>query len=90
MKFRRLTGYKEVEKYVVAAFILVCGLVVTSNMDFEDAIQQERLYCENVKEGVHPDYDNLYNKVCKKYEKAVDNETVNGLILNSQSGEIKF
>lgn len=63
------------------AFLSVLGVVaalallgVVGQMDYEDALAQEQAYCKNVREGVWPDYDGIYEKVCKKYETGVDAE----------------
>ncbi len=55
--------------------LAVASICVVGQMDYEDAVSQEQLYCKNVREGVWPDYDSIYEKVCKKYEKTVDIET---------------
>lgn len=65
------------KKHLFAFGVLFAGisaLLVVGQMDYEDAVAQERLYCKNVREGVWPDYDSIYEKVCKKYETGVDAE----------------
>lgn len=47
---------------VVIALIALLGLV--GNMDYEDAVNQADLYCQNVHEGVWPDYNEIYDKEC--------------------------
>lgn len=52
---------------------LAIGLLlgVVSSMDYEDAKAEEALYCDNVKNGVWPDYDGTYADVCEaEYGKA--------------------
>ncbi|WZB35724.1 hypothetical protein FtMidnight_44 [Enterobacteria phage FtMidnight] len=46
----------------IAALILF-GIV--GNMDYEDALLEEKRYCENVAEGVWPDYKGIFEAVCK-------------------------
>lgn len=52
---------------------LAIGLLlgVVGSMDYEDAKGEEALYCDNVKNGVWPDYDGTYADVCEaEYGKA--------------------
>ena len=52
---------------------LAIGLLlgVVGSMDYEDAKAEEALYCSNVKNGVWPDYEGTYAKVCEaEYGKA--------------------
>ncbi len=46
---------------------LAIGLLlgVVGSMDYEDAKAEEALYCDNVKNGVWPDYEGTYAKVCE-------------------------
>lgn len=46
---------------------LAIGLLlgVVGSMDYEDAKAEEALYCSNVKNGVWPDYEGTYAKVCE-------------------------
>ncbi len=57
---------------VVVAVLALLGVV--GQMDYEDELAQEANYCKNVRDGVWPDYDNIYEEVCKKYELVVDSE----------------
>ena len=45
---------------------LAIGLLlgVVGSMDYEDAKAEEALYCDNVKNGVWPDYDKIYDSEC--------------------------
>lgn len=46
---------------------LAIGLLlgVAGSMDYEDAKAEEALYCSNVKNGVWPNYEGTYAKVCE-------------------------
>lgn len=57
---------------LIAACLVVLGIV--GQMDYEDALAEEANYCKMVRDGVWPDYDGIYEKVCKKYELVVDSE----------------
>ena len=48
---------------IVAAVVALFGIV--GHFDYEDAKAEEALYCSNVKNGVWPDYDGTYAKVCE-------------------------
>ena len=46
------------------AFFAAFGLV--GAMDYEDAKNEQALYCDNVKSGVWPDYEGIYVSECEK------------------------
>jgi hypothetical protein len=48
---------------VTALFVVLVGIVGT--MDYEDAIAEADLYCQNVHAGVWPDYEGTYAKECR-------------------------
>lgn len=57
---------------IIAAILVITGLLIASSMDYEDAVKQESDYCSGVKEwaatgghGGHPDYKGIYSEVCK-------------------------
>lgn len=72
----------EIEKWRIQTNVWI-GLLIFSialfgfigDMSYEDALAEEREYCENVIEGVWPDFRGEYENICKKYEKGIDNET---------------
>lgn len=47
---------------IVVAVVAAIGLV--GREDFKDEVRQQIAYCENVKAGVWPDYDSLYETEC--------------------------
>lgn len=49
---------------IVVLVVALFGIV--GHFDYEDAKQQEALYCSNVKNSVWPDYDGTYDEVCAK------------------------
>lgn len=49
--------------FIGIAIGLLLGVV--GSMDYEDAKAEEALYCSNVKNGVWPDYEGIYAKVCE-------------------------
>lgn len=53
---------------ITALFVVLVGIVGT--MDYEDAIAEADLYCQNVHDGVWPDYEGTYAKECRdgRYE----------------------
>lgn len=48
---------------IVAALLLLIGLVGT--MDYQDEIAEENAYCQNVAEGIWPDYNGTYDRWCE-------------------------
>lgn len=44
--------------------VLFTALVAVGNMDLEDAIKQQELYCEMVSSGAWGDYEGNYDEVC--------------------------
>ena len=51
-------------KYMLVALIVtMSGLV--GMMDFNDELNSVEIYCQNVKDGVWPDYEATYRKECK-------------------------
>lgn len=49
----------------IAVGLALMGLVgyVGAN-DYDDAVAQQRAYCVSVDEGLHPDYNGNYDKIC--------------------------
>lgn len=47
---------------IAAALIVLFGIV--GRMDYEDALAQQRLYCDNVANGVWPDYEGSFKAEC--------------------------
>ena len=48
---------------IAAFFVALVGIV--GQMDYEDAIAEADLYCQNVHAGVWPDYEGTYAKECR-------------------------
>lgn len=46
--------------------LLVVAFGFVGHFDYEDAKEQEALYCSNVKNGVWPDYEGTYDEACAK------------------------
>ena len=46
----------------IVAFVALLGMV--GQMDFEDEARAHLLYCDNVANGVWPDYDKIYDSEC--------------------------
>lgn len=44
---------------------LIAALGITGAMDYDDQVEQQRVYCENVAGGVWPDYKGNAAEVCK-------------------------
>jgi len=59
--------------FALLALLLLMGVV--GRMDYEDAKLEEIAYCHNVKNGVWPDYENIYKEICETGEKALDEES---------------
>lgn len=58
-------------KNVFIGIAIGLALAIAGSMDYEDAKDEEALYCSNVKNGVWPDYDGIYADVCEaEYGKA--------------------
>lgn len=53
-------------KALFAVLAVVAALGVVGSFDYEDAQNQEMLYCDNVKAGTWPDYEGTYDEVCAK------------------------
>lgn len=52
------------EVLAIAAILLVLGIV--GNMDYADELREAQAYCNNVADGIWPDYKGIYQKECKK------------------------
>lgn len=50
-------------------FIFAIIVFAALDGDYEAAKFEEKIYCQNVKDGVWPDYKNIYNDVCKEVDK---------------------
>ena len=65
---------------IAFSLFLISALLLAGAMDYEDAVIEEIRYCNDValwrhnqmttgsKQFGHPDYKEIYNEVCKKYE----------------------
>ncbi len=51
--------------FSVIALLVLFGVV--GAMDYEDEVEAEALYCNNVKDKVWPDYKGTYKKYCKNF-----------------------
>ena len=50
---------------IIGPVAVIVGMIVTvSNEDFKDEVRSQILYCENVKAGFWPDYDQIYETHC--------------------------
>lgn len=49
-----------------AALAMLAAFGFAGQMDYEDALAQQALYCDNVKSGVWPDYEGTYVSECEK------------------------
>tara|TARA_Y100000817_G_scaffold298409_1_gene275577 strand:- start:89 stop:259 length:171 start_codon:yes stop_codon:yes gene_type:complete len=46
-------------KNIITISIILLILGIVGNMDFQDELNEERIYRHNFCSGVHPDYKNL-------------------------------
>lgn len=56
--------------FALLALLLLMGVV--GRMDYEDEQAQAALYCDNVRNGIWPDYEGTYKKFCETGEKSLD------------------
>lgn len=59
-------------KVAIGLLALVLLMGVVGRMDYEDAQLEEALYCDNVRNGVWPDYEGTYKNICKSSAKTLD------------------
>lgn len=48
--------------WIAKVLMLVCfvsAYLLASNMDYQDQKQSEKQYCDDIKDGVYPDYKDL-------------------------------
>ena len=57
---------------ILAAILVISGLLIASSMDYDDAVKAESDYCASVKawrvtggHAGHPDYKGIAKEVCK-------------------------
>lgn len=50
---------------ILVAVLAVVLFGVAGQFGYEDAKREEATYCENVKAGVWPDYQQNYEQICK-------------------------
>ena len=53
-------------RYVLLAIVGIVLFVISQNMAYNDDMEQQRQYCQNVKDGLWPDYNHTYAKECQK------------------------
>lgn len=50
---------------ILAAIVIIAALLYAGRTDAEDAAKEQQVYCEMVRDGKWPDYNNNANEVCK-------------------------
>ena len=61
------------DKGYIATMIAVLLLIgVVGHFDYEDAKLSEQNYCQNVHDGIWPDYNSIYDEVCHGDNKPKD------------------
>lgn len=55
---------KEKFYFVCGVLGLLFGLGIVGNMDYQDQQNAVKAYCDGVRENVHPDYNQNFNKLC--------------------------
>lgn len=50
---------------LIAAIVIIAAILIASSMDAEDAAKEQSVYCEMVRDGHWPDYNNNASEVCK-------------------------
>lgn len=55
------------EKFLHVALVVVAIIVLgfVGRVDYQDEVNRQQKYCKNVKSGVWPDYQKIYEKECK-------------------------
>lgn len=53
-------------RYILLAIVGIVLFVISQNMAYNDDLEQQRQYCQNVKDGLWPDYNHTYAKECQK------------------------
>tara|TARA_B100000519_G_scaffold66809_1_gene56736 strand:- start:588 stop:839 length:252 start_codon:yes stop_codon:yes gene_type:complete len=63
LRYCSQTFFKQVKKMnpknIITISIILLILGIVGNMDFQDELNEERIYRHNFCSGVHPDYKNL-------------------------------
>jgi len=49
--------------WYLVLILLTMGMV--GNMDYQDEVAEATTYCQNVEEGVWPDYNGTYDRWCE-------------------------
>lgn len=49
-------------RYVLLAIV---AIVAVNTMSFQDEVQQQSEYCQNVRDGIWPDYQQTFESECK-------------------------
>ena len=53
-------------KAIGVVLVIFAAFGAVGVMDYEDALIQQALYCDNVKSGLWPDYEGTYVSECEK------------------------
>ena len=59
-----MIGQNEMFKFLLVA-VAICVIGFVGQEDYEDEVQAELLYCQNVRDGVWPDFKEMKN-ICRK------------------------
>lgn len=54
----------QMAKPVFSILAAILAVIIIFNLSFEDELEQQEIYCSNVKEGIHPDYKGIFKDAC--------------------------
>lgn len=54
----------------IALIVLLALFCLVGSMDYDDALREQRLYCQNVSAGVHSDYRHTFKEECPEFQGA--------------------
>lgn len=55
----------------IAVIVLLALFCLVGSMDYDDAVREQRIYCQNVHTGVHSDYRGTFKEECPQFQSSI-------------------
>ena len=53
------------EHFLALIAVIIASMFLVGTSEYEDALADQQIYCENVSSGAWPDYEKIFQDVCE-------------------------
>lgn len=53
------------EHFLALIAVIIASMFLVGTSEYEDALAEQQIYCENVSSGAWPDYNSNFEEVCE-------------------------